>query len=60
MKGRVAGQCSLRAVRVRVATGGGDVMWRRLRQERSVGWKGISGKRVWWRWWEQVHGLLVT
>jgi hypothetical protein len=20
----------------------------------------ISGKRVWWRWWEQVHGLFLT
>jgi hypothetical protein len=59
-KGRVIGHCMRRAVRVRVATGGGDVMRRRLREERSEGSKGISGMRVWWRWWEQVHGLLVT
>jgi hypothetical protein len=59
-KGRVAGHCSRRAVRMRVATGGGDVMRRRLWEERSVGWKGISGRRECWRWWEQVHGLLVT
>jgi hypothetical protein len=60
MEGRVAGHYSRRAVRSLVATGGGDVIRRRLREERSVGWKGISGKRVWWRWWEHVHGLLVT
>jgi hypothetical protein len=59
-KGRVAGHCSRRAVRLRVATGGGDVMRRRLREERFDGWKGISGRRVWWRFWEHVHGLLVT
>jgi hypothetical protein len=58
-KGRVAGHCSRRAVRVRMATGGGDVTRRRLRKEKSVGWKGISGRRIWWRWWEQVYGLLV-
>jgi hypothetical protein len=43
-KGRVAGHYSRRAVRVRVATAGGDVMWRCLREERSVGWKGTSGR----------------
>jgi hypothetical protein len=59
-KGRVGGHCSRRAVRMRVAAGGGDVMRRRLRDERSEGWNGISGKRVWWRWWEHVHGQLVT
>jgi hypothetical protein len=59
-KGRVAGHCNRRAVRVRVAKGGGDVMRLGLREERFVGWKGISGRRVWWRWWEHVHGLLVT
>jgi hypothetical protein len=60
MKGRVAGHCSRRAVRVRLATGGGDVMRRCLREERFVGWKGISVMGVWWRWWEHVRGLLVT
>jgi hypothetical protein len=59
-KGRVDKHCTRRAVRVRVATGGWDVMRRCLREERSVGWRGISGKGVWWRLWEHVHGLLVT
>jgi hypothetical protein len=59
-KGRMAGHSSRRAVRVRVATGGGDVMRRRLGEEMSVGWESISGRMVRWRWWEQVHGLLVT
>jgi hypothetical protein len=45
-KGRVAGHCMRRAVRVRVATGGRDVLRRRHREERSEGWKGISGRRV--------------
>jgi hypothetical protein len=35
-------------------------MRQHLREDRSVGWKGISGRRVWWTWWEQVHGLFVT
>jgi hypothetical protein len=43
MKGRMDGHCMRRAVRVRVPTGGGDVMRRRLREERSDGRKGISG-----------------
>jgi hypothetical protein len=55
----VAGHCMRRAVRVRVATGGGDVMRRRLREKKSEGWKGMSGGRVWWRWWEHVNGLPV-
>jgi hypothetical protein len=59
-KGRVACHCKRRAVRMRVATGGGDVMRRRLREERSDSRKGISGGGVWWRWWEQFHGLLVA
>jgi hypothetical protein len=59
-EGRVAGHCKRRAVRVWVATGGGDVMRRCLREKRSVGWKGISGMGVWWRWWEHVHMLLVS
>jgi hypothetical protein len=25
-----------------------------------VGWKGISGRGLWWKWWAQIHGLLVT
>jgi hypothetical protein len=43
-KGRVDGHCSRRAVRVWVATGGGDVMRRCLREEKSVGWRCISGR----------------
>jgi hypothetical protein len=53
-EGRVAG------VRVRVATGGGDVVGTRLREERSEVRKGISGGRVWWRWWELFHRQLVA
>ena len=45
---------------MRVATEGGDVVRRRFREERSEGWKGISGGRVWWRWWELFHGQLVA
>jgi hypothetical protein len=59
-KRRVAGHCMRRDVRMRVATGGGDVVRRRLREERSEGWKGKSGGRVWWRWWELFHGQLVA
>jgi hypothetical protein len=59
-KGRVDGPCNWRAVRLRVATGGGDLLRRRLREERSEGWKGIPGRRASWKWWEHVHGLLVT
>jgi hypothetical protein len=43
-----------------VATRGGDVVRRRLREERSKGWKGISGGRVWWRWWKMLHGQFVA
>jgi hypothetical protein len=46
-KGRAGGQCSRHAVRVRVATGGGCAIRRCLREERSVGWMGISGGEVW-------------
>jgi hypothetical protein len=53
--GRVAGHCRRRAVRARVATGGGDVVRLRLREERSEVRKGISGKGVWWRRWELFH-----
>jgi hypothetical protein len=38
-----------RAVRVRVATGGGDVVRLRLREERYEVRKGISGREIWWR-----------
>jgi hypothetical protein len=60
MEGRVAGHCRRRAVRVRVATGGGDVVGTRLREERSGVRKGISGGRVWLRWWELFHRQLVA
>jgi hypothetical protein len=46
-KGRVAGYFGRRVLWVRVATGGGDVMRRGLREERSVGWRGISVRGVW-------------
>jgi hypothetical protein len=45
---------------MRVATGGGDVKRRCLRDERSEGWKGIPGGGVWWRWWEVFHGQLLA
>jgi hypothetical protein len=45
-EGRVVRHCKRLTVRVRVAAGGIDVMRRRLREERSDGWKGISGRRV--------------
>jgi hypothetical protein len=51
-KRRVACRCRRRAVWIRVATGGGDVMRRRLREARAEGRKGISGGRVLWTWWE--------
>jgi hypothetical protein len=60
MEGRVAGHCRRRAVRVRVATGGSDVVRTRLREERSWVRKGISGGRVWWRWWELFYRQLVA
>jgi hypothetical protein len=49
-----------RAVRVRVATGGGDVVRRRLREERSKVGKGVSSGGVRWRWWELFHRQLVV
>jgi hypothetical protein len=58
-KGRVAGHRGRRAVRVRAATGGGDVVRRRLREKRSEGREGIPCGRVWRRWWELFHGQLV-
>jgi hypothetical protein len=59
-EGRVAGHCRRRAVRVRVATGCGDVVRLRPWEERSEVWKGISGRGVWWRWWELLHWQIVA
>jgi hypothetical protein len=56
----VAGRSKRRTVMVVGSTRDGDVVRRCIREERSVGWSGISGRGVWWRWWEQVHGLLVA
>jgi hypothetical protein len=59
MEGRVAGHCMRRAARVRVATGGGDVARRRLREKRSEGREGIPCGRTWRRWWKLFHGQAV-
>jgi hypothetical protein len=56
---RVANDCKRRAVRVRVATGGGDVVRRRLRENMSGSKEGIPCGRVWRRWSKLVHGQLV-
>jgi hypothetical protein len=45
----VAGHCLRRTVRVWMSTGSGDVVRRCIREERSVGRRGISGMGVWWR-----------
>jgi hypothetical protein len=59
-EGRVACGCTRRTVRVRVVTGGGDVVRRRLRQERSEVGKGVSIGGIRWRWWEMFHRQLVV
>jgi hypothetical protein len=59
-KGRVAGNCSRRTARVRVATRGRDVVRLYIREEGSLGWRGISEMGVWWRLWEGVYGLTVA
>jgi hypothetical protein len=59
-EGRVGGRCMRRALRVRVATGAGDVVWRRLREERSEVGKGVSSGGVRWRWWELFHRQVVV
>jgi hypothetical protein len=59
-KGRVPGHCSRRAVRVRVATGGGDVMWPCVREEGSLDGRGVDEMGVLWRCWEGVNGLTVA
>jgi hypothetical protein len=42
-------------VRVRMATGRGDVLRLVTREERSAGGRRISEMRVWWRWLEVVR-----
>jgi hypothetical protein len=42
-----------------VATGGGDVVRRRLREKRSEGREGIPCGRVWRRWWKLFHEHIV-
>jgi hypothetical protein len=57
---RVAKHCRRRTVLVRLATRGGDVVRPGIYEERPVGWRGIAEVRVWWRWWEGVHGEIVA
>jgi hypothetical protein len=59
-KGRVAGQCSWRAVHVRVATGGGDVMRPCAWEEGSLNGRGAAEMGRWWRWWKGVNGVTVA
>jgi hypothetical protein len=43
-----------------MATGDGDVVRRRLREERPEVGKGVSSGGVRWRWWEMFHRQLVV
>jgi hypothetical protein len=56
----VAGHRRRRTVWVRVATKGGDVVRPGIWDEGSVGWIGIAERGVWWRWWEEVNGVVVA
>jgi hypothetical protein len=60
MARRVAGHCKRRTVRVRKATRGGDVVRPGILEEVSVGWRGIAEREVWWRWWEEVNGVVIA
>jgi hypothetical protein len=50
-KWRMSLQSRRHTVRVRLATGRGDVVRLIMWEKESVGGRGISKMRVWWRWW---------